>query len=47
MVEETSINKSSKKVKAKKKENVGLTDVNEYQYNELKKLWVILQKRKI
>ena len=45
MVEETSINKSSKKVK--KKENVGLTDVNEYQYNELKKLWVILQKRKI
>ena len=45
MVEETSINKSSKK--AKKKSYVGLTDVNEYQYNELKKLWVILQKRKI
>jgi len=46
MVEETSINKSPK-VKVKKKDYVGLTDVNEYQYNELKKLWVILQKRKI
>ena len=50
MVEETSINKSpknKKKVETKKKESVGLTDVNEYQYNQLKKLWVILQKRKI
>ena len=47
MVEETCINKLPKKVKEKKKENVGLTDVNEYQYRELQKLWVILQKRKI
>jgi hypothetical protein len=47
MVEETSINKSPKKVKSKKKGYVGLTDVNEYQYRELQKLWFILQKRKI
>ena len=42
MVEETSINKSSKK--AKKKDYVGLTDVNELQYKQLKNLWDILQK---
>ena len=47
MVEETSINKSPKKVKTKKKETVGLTDINEFQYSELQKLWIILQKRKI
>ena len=45
MVEETYINKSCIKVKTKKKGYVGLTDVNEFQYNELKKLWEILKKR--
>ena len=49
MVEETSINKSpknKKKVKVKKKETIGLTDINEFQYSELQKLWIILQKGK-
>tara|TARA_B100001750_G_C14922131_1_gene309891 strand:- start:171 stop:344 length:174 start_codon:yes stop_codon:yes gene_type:complete len=44
MVEETSINKSCIKVKTKKKGYVGLTDVNELQYKQLKNLWDILQK---
>ena len=45
MVEETSINNIPKKVKEKKKDCVGLTDINDFQYNELKKLWEILKKR--
>ena len=44
MVEETYINKSCIKVKTKKKGYVGLTDVNELQYKQLKNLWDILQK---
>tara|TARA_B100000519_G_scaffold175846_1_gene164613 strand:- start:478 stop:654 length:177 start_codon:yes stop_codon:yes gene_type:complete len=48
MVEEISINKSpknKKKVKTKKKETIGLTDINEFQYNELQKLWFILHQK--
>ena len=44
MVEETYINKSCIKVKTKKKGYVGLTDINELQYKQLKNLWDILQK---
>ena len=47
MVEETSINNLPKKVKEKKKDCVGLTDINDFQYNELKKLWEILKKEEI
>ena len=47
MVEETYINKSCIKVKTKKKGYVDLTDVNEFQYNEHKKLWEILRKEEI
>ena len=44
MVEETSINKLPKKVKEKKKDCIGLTDINEFQYKQLKNIWGILQK---
>ena len=47
MVEETYIKKSCIKTKEKKKGCVGLTDINDFQYNELKKLWEILKKEEI
>ena len=55
MVEETSISKSNIKKSninksniknIKKKDSIGLTDINEIQYKELQKLWSILQKAK-
>ena len=46
MVEETYINKLPKKLKTKNKGIIGITDVNEIQYKELQKLWIILQKAK-
>tara|TARA_B100000214_G_C23901916_1_gene596905 strand:+ start:57 stop:200 length:144 start_codon:yes stop_codon:yes gene_type:complete len=45
MVEETYIKKSCIKTKEKKKGCIGLTDINYFQYNELKKLWEILKKK--
>ena len=43
MVEETYIKKSCIKVKGKKNVCIGLTDINQFEYEELRKLWVILQ----